>query len=81
MIGVAQHERSVDLLELCGRERLDRCLGAHGRKDRRDEVAVRRGENSSTSTVVACCDGEFEHEEDCKRELGDSGDLSSAVRI
>ena len=43
MIGVAQHERGVDILEMLGRERLDRCLRAHRCEDRREEVAVRGG--------------------------------------
>ena len=52
MIGVAQHERGVDVLEVFGREGLDRCLRTHGREDRREEVAVRGGEYPSACAVV-----------------------------
>ena len=61
MIGVAQDKRGIDVLEMFGRERLDRCLRANGRKDRREEVAVRSSEDPSAGAVVFGCDGEFEH--------------------
>ena len=41
-------------------------------EDRREEVTVRRGEDPRAGAVVPCGDGEGEHKDDCKRELGDS---------
>ena len=67
MIGVGEHERGAQFLDLGRRERLDRCLRADGRKDRREEVAVRCGENPRAGAVVAGCDGKFEHGRDYKR--------------
>lgn len=62
MIGVAQHERGIDVLEVFGREGLDRRLRANGREDRREEVAMRCGEDARAGAVVFGCDGELEHE-------------------
>ena len=75
MIGVAQHQRGVDILELFGRERLDRGLRADRREDRREQVAMRRGEDSGAGSIVFGGDGEIKHRDDCKRELGDFGNL------
>ena len=61
MIGVAQDERCVDVLEVFGREGLDRRLRAHRREDRRDEVAVRGSEDSRAGTFVCGSDLEFKH--------------------
>ena len=61
MIGVAQHERGVDILEMFGRESLDCCLRANGREDRREEVAMRGEENPCAGAVVFCSDLELEH--------------------
>ena len=71
MIGVAQHERGVDVSEMFGRERLDRGLRANRREDRREQVAMRRGEDSCAGAIVFCGDGEFKHRADCKRKRGD----------
>ena len=62
MIGVAQHERSVDVLEMFRRESLDRRLRANRRKDRREEVAVRSGEYPRAGAVVFGGDLEVKHE-------------------
>ena len=71
MIGVAQHKRGIDILEVFGREGLDRRLRANGRKDRRDEVAVRCGEYARAGAVAARSNGELEHWENCNgRERG-----------
>ena len=61
MIGVAQHERGVDVLEMFGREGLDRRLRANRREDRCDEVAVRGGEDARAGAVVCGGDSEFKH--------------------
>ena len=61
MIGVAQYERSIDILEMFGREGLDRCLCAHGREDGCAQVAVRGGKNARTGAMIFGCDGELEH--------------------
>lgn len=61
MIGVAQHERSVDVFEVLGREGLDRRLCANGREDRCEEVAMRRGENPCAGAVIFGGDLEAEH--------------------
>ena len=75
MIGVTQHERGVDLFEMFGRERLDGGLRADRCEDRREQVAVRRGEDSRAGAVVFSGDGEVKHLADCKRELGDFRNL------
>ncbi len=75
MIGVAQHQRGVDILEMFGRERLDRGLRADRREDRREQVTVRRGEDSRAGALVFGGDLEFKHRADCKRELGDCQNL------
>jgi len=64
MIGVGKHQRGAQVLDLGGRERLDRRLRAHGREDGCEQVAVRCGEDPRASAVVTGCDGELEHEED-----------------
>lgn len=61
MVGIAQDERRVDILELFGRERLDCPLRADGCEDRREEVPMRSGEDSRAGAVVFCGNGEFEH--------------------
>lgn len=64
MIGVAQHERSIDVLEMFGREGLDGGLRADRREDRREQVAVGRGEDTRAGAVAAGGDVEMEHEGD-----------------
>lgn len=61
MIGVAQHERGVDVLEMLGRECLDSRLRANGREDRREEVAMRGGKYPCAGAVIFGCDLEFKH--------------------
>ena len=61
MICVAQDERGIDLLEVLGREGLDRRLRAHRCEDWRDEVAMRGGENPRASAVVFGGDLELKH--------------------
>lgn len=64
MIGVAQHERGVDIFEMFGREGLDRRLCANRREDWRDEISVRCGENPCADAVVFGGDLEGEHRAD-----------------
>lgn len=73
MIGVAQHERGIDVFEMFGREGLDRGLRANRREDRREKVAVRGGEDSCAGAVVAGCDLEFKHRGDYNWRLALSG--------
>ena len=61
MVGVAQDERGIDLLELFGREGLDRRLRADRREDRCEQVAVRGGEDAGAGAVVFGSDLELEH--------------------
>ena len=61
MIGVAQHERGVDVLEMLRCEGFYSGLRADGREDRREEVAVRRGENPRARAIVFGGDLEGEH--------------------
>ncbi len=61
MIGVAQDKRGVDVLEMFGREGLDRRLRANRCEDWRDEVTVRGGEDARAGAIVFGCDGELEH--------------------
>ena len=61
MIGVTQDKRGINILEVFGRESLDRRLRAHRREDRRDKVAVRRVENPRAGEVVFSGDGKLEH--------------------
>jgi len=75
MIGVTQHERGMDVFEMFGRERLDGGLRADRREDRREQIAMRRGEDSRAGAVVFSGDGEVKHLADCKRELGDFRNL------
>jgi len=67
MIGIAQDKRSVDVLEVLGRESLDRRLRANGREDWRDEVTMRRGKYPCAGSVVFGGDLELEHRVDYKR--------------
>ena len=64
MIGVAQHQRGVDVFEMFGRERFDRSLRANRREDRREQVAVRRGKDSRAGAIVFGGDSEFKHRAD-----------------
>ena len=64
VIGVGKHQRGAQVFDLGGRERLDRRLRAHGRKDRREQVAVRCGEDPRAGAVIFGGDSELEHEED-----------------
>ena len=41
MIGIGEHDLGAELLDSLGRNALDVCLGAHGHKNRRLDVAVR----------------------------------------
>ena len=61
MIGVAQHKRCVDTLEMFGRERFDGGLRANRSEDRGEEIAVRRGERPRASASVAGGEGEIKH--------------------
>jgi hypothetical protein len=61
VIGVAQHERGVDVLEMFGCERLDRRLRANRREDRCEQVAVRSGENACAGAVLFGCDMKLKH--------------------
>lgn len=64
MIGVAQHERGVDVLEMFGREGFDGGLCADRREDGREQVAVRGGERPRAGASIAGGEGEIEHGED-----------------
>ena len=75
MISVAQDECGMDVLEMFGRERLDRGLRTDRRKDRREQVTMRRGEDARAGAVVSGGDLEFKHRADCKRGLGDYQNL------
>ena len=61
MISIAQYKRGVDVLEVFGCEGFDGCLCANGREDRREEIAVRCGEDPRAGAIVFSCDGEGEH--------------------
>ena len=61
MIRVGKHKRGAQFLDLDRGERLDCCLRANRREDRREEVTMRGSEDPRAGTVVAGCDGEFEH--------------------
>ncbi len=56
MIRVAQHERGIDIFEMFGGKRLDRCLRAHRSKDRCEKVAMRSSKNSRAGAIVFGCD-------------------------
>jgi hypothetical protein len=64
MIGIAQHQRSIDALEMFRRERLHRSLRANGCKNGSNEVAVRRGKNARTGAIILVCNFEIKHEVD-----------------
>ena len=61
MIGVAQDERGVDVLEMFGRESLDGRLRANRCEDGCNEVTMRGGENACAGAVVFGGDGKFKH--------------------
>src|SRR6185503_5667621 len=61
MIGVAQHQRGMDIFEVLRGQGLDRCLRPHRREDRCEQVAVRCSKNPRAGTVVFGSDLEFEH--------------------
>lgn len=79
MIGVTQHERGVDVFEMLRRESLDRRLCADGREDRREEVAMRRGENPRAGAIVFGGDLEGEHRGMIVNEK--SGDITISISI
>ena len=61
MIGITQDERGVDVLEMFGRESLDRRLRADRCEDRREEVTVRRGENARAGMLIFGGDLKVKH--------------------
>ena len=61
MIGIAQDQRGVDVLELLRRNSLDRSLRPHRREDGSEKVTVRRGENPCAGTVGFGSDLELKH--------------------
>ena len=48
VIGIGKHDLGAELLDGLGRNTLDVCLGAHGHKDRRLDVAVRSMQHAGT---------------------------------
>ena len=48
VVGVGQKDLGPELLELSGKDALDRCLGPDGHEDGRGNVAVRRVEHAGT---------------------------------
>ena len=48
VIGVGKHDLGTELLDGLGRDALDVCLGAHGHKDRRLDIAVRGMQHAGT---------------------------------
>ena len=48
VIGIGEHDLGAELLDSLGRDALDVCLGAHGHKDRRLDVAVRSVQHAGT---------------------------------
>lgn len=52
MIGVAQHQRGVDVFEMLRREGFNGSLCANRRKDWRYEVAVRSSEDTRAGAIV-----------------------------
>src|SRR5690349_8926704 len=61
VIGIGEHKRGAQVLDLGGGERLDRRLCSNGSKNRRKKIAVRCCENPRASTVVFGCDVEIKH--------------------
>ena len=61
MIGVAQHQRGVELFEVLRCKRLDGRLGADRREDWSAHIAVGGGENACAGAVGFGCDRELEH--------------------
>ena len=61
MIGIAQHERRIDILEMFGSKGFYSSLGANGGENRCKKIAVRRGKYPCASTAVAGGDGEIKH--------------------
>ena len=47
VVGIGKHDLGAELLDGLGRNTLDVCLGAHGHKDRRLDVAVRGVQHAS----------------------------------
>lgn len=64
MIGVAEHERGMDVFQMFGREGLDRCLRADRRENGREEIAVRHAKGSRAGAPLFCSEREFKHEGD-----------------
>jgi len=62
MVGVGQDQRRADFTEDARAGCFDRRLGADGRKDRRLQRAVRRGESSGAGVPVRRFQGELEHD-------------------
>src|SRR5687767_10915580 len=62
MIGVAQDERGVDILEMFRREGLDCCLCANRSEDRCEKITMRGSENPGAGAVVFGGDLEFKHQ-------------------
>jgi hypothetical protein len=53
----------MDAFEMFGGKRLNSGLCTHRRKDRRDQVAMRRGEYTRTGAAIFGCNGKFKHKE------------------
>ncbi len=52
VIGVGKHDLGAELFDGLGRNTLDVCLGAHGHKDRRLDIAVRGVQYAGRACVV-----------------------------
>ncbi len=61
VVGVGQHQRSAQFVQLGGGERLDRGLRAHRRKDRRFEVTMGCMEDPRAGAALAGKDFIFKH--------------------
>ena len=66
MVGVGQHQRGTQFVQLGGGERLDGGLRADRRKDRRFQVAVRGVEETGTRAALGGQELVFEHGRDYK---------------
>ena len=64
MIGVAQNERSINILKMLGGEGFDCCLRAHRGKDRGEQGAMRCGKRARSGASVFGADLEFKHRMD-----------------